>query len=76
MLVVVVSFSFAACSSDQLRDLNYGTDAGVGFVPPDGSLKADLAPDTSEVAPDTTTALDGESEAGQASADSSAAGDG
>ena len=73
MLVLVVILAFAACSSDELRDMNYGTDAGVGFIPPDGSLKADLAVDAPEVTLDATTALDGESEVGEASVDSSAA---
>ena len=37
-LIVAMGLGLAACSSsDGQRDMNYGTDVAVGFVPPDGA---------------------------------------
>ena len=36
------------CSSDEPRDMNYGTDAGLGYEPPDAPVRTDAAPDDSE----------------------------
>jgi hypothetical protein len=55
---------FSACSSSHPRDINYGTDAGVGFVP------VDVGPSL-----DTSSALDGSagSESGASESAASAA---
>ncbi|MBN2576992.1 MAG: hypothetical protein JXP73_20690 [Deltaproteobacteria bacterium] len=55
-LAVAANSLLPACSSGDLRDMNYGTDAGQGFVPPDTGPRADLPPDTPA---DQTAALDG-----------------
>ena len=53
-LVASVPLLLAGCSSSQPRDINYGTDVGVGYVPPD-------APATSVDAQsvDSTNVIDG-----------------
>jgi hypothetical protein len=49
-----------SCSSSHLRDLNYGTDAGVGFVPPDAATTLrDVAQDVREAAVEPVASVDG-----------------
>jgi hypothetical protein len=52
-LLAASALIFSACSSSHPRDIHYGTDAGLDFVPLDGAI-------------DTTSAIDGSggSEAG------------
>jgi len=48
-LIVAMGLCLPACpSSEGRRDMNYGTDVAVGFVPPDGATRtsADAALDT------------------------------
>jgi hypothetical protein len=47
-----------ACSSSQSRDVNYGTDAGLGFVPPDAPPRNDAAPAKAEVSGEAAAPLD------------------
>lgn len=53
-VAVAVGLCLVACSSsDGRRDINYGTDVAVGFVPPDGAVAiADAAPDVLREAAD------------------------
>ena len=44
-LAAAASLLLPACSSSGPRDMNYGTDAGLGYVPPDVGARADSAPD-------------------------------
>jgi hypothetical protein len=57
----LASLFCSGCSSEGPRDLNYGTDAGLGYVPPDAPVRADAAPDRSEAAAETDAGLDGAS---------------
>jgi hypothetical protein len=41
-LAASVALLLSGCSSSSPRDLNYGNDTGVGFVPPDGGPSATL----------------------------------
>jgi hypothetical protein len=48
-LVAIAMVAGLACSSEDRRDQNYGTDLGVGWVPADGSayVPRDAGPDAS-----------------------------
>jgi hypothetical protein len=37
--VAYTAFVLAGCSSSPPRDLNYGTDVGAGYIPPDATAK-------------------------------------
>ena len=74
-LALLPALALSGCSSSQRRDQNYGTDAGTDFQIPDaagfpsqlpdsaevdgGSLDAQAALSTAEVAPDTGFEVDG-----------------
>jgi hypothetical protein len=74
-LAFAASLLFGGCSEEQHRDVNYGTDAGVGFVPPDAAPRADTSPDRGDLAPDGASANEGDvSDAGDADDASSEAG--
>jgi hypothetical protein len=38
----VMTLMLSGCSPDQPRDINYGTDVGVGFFPPDAGAFKDV----------------------------------
>jgi hypothetical protein len=46
LLLASALLSFSACSSSEPRDLNFGTDAGLGWIPPDASAADDVAQGT------------------------------
>jgi hypothetical protein len=62
-LAALAGLLLFGCSSSTRRDQWYGTDAAVGFVPPDvgprADTKPDTKPDTSDVAVDQATVPDG-----------------
>jgi hypothetical protein len=61
-LVAVASLLLAGCSSSGPRDINYGTDVALGYVPPDAAAAvspADVPLDTHEVSADLTAVADG-----------------
>jgi hypothetical protein len=65
---VAVVFALAAlpllgCSSSQPRDINYGTDAGLGFVPPEGGT-TNSAPDGVQVDTASADTMNGADAAG------------
>jgi hypothetical protein len=74
-LLAASALLFSACSSSHPRDINYGTDADLDFVPPDGGTGSSIDTDN------TSGAIDGSlgSEAGafdaSASNESNDAGD-
>jgi hypothetical protein len=49
-LAVAAGLLLPACSSSGPRDMNYGTDAGLGFVPPDVGPRPDVAPAAKDTA--------------------------
>ena len=52
-LVAVASFLLAGCGSSGPRDMNYGTDVALGYIPPDsGPDTADGARNVGEVSAD------------------------
>jgi len=60
-LVTSAALLLSGCSSSSPRDINYGTDVGVGYVPPDvapTTTAYDAAIDT-EITVDTANAVDG-----------------
>jgi hypothetical protein len=63
-LLAASALLFSACSSSHPRDINYGTDAGLDFVPPDGGASPSI---------DTSGTIDGSvgSEAGASNAPAS-----
>jgi hypothetical protein len=67
VLLAASALIFSACSSSHPRDINYGTDAGLDFVPPDGGTSPSI---------DTSSGIDSsvgsESGASAASADGGA----
>jgi hypothetical protein len=42
-LLAALALLFSACSSSHPRDINYGTDAGLGFVPLDVGTSVDTS---------------------------------
>ena len=60
-LVAVASLLPAGCSSSGPRDINYGTDVALGYVPPDAAAvsPADVPLYTHEVSADLTAVADG-----------------
>jgi hypothetical protein len=72
-LLACGSLILSGCSSKQPRDINYGTDVGVGYVPPDssssttseagsseaGTSEAGASDASVEVAADASQAVDG-----------------
>jgi hypothetical protein len=60
-LIAVASLCLAACSSSRPRDQWYGTDAGLGYVPPDGGRVShtDLGPGVDGGAVDLAATVDG-----------------
>ena len=61
-LIVAMGLCLPACpSSDGRRDMNYGTDVAVGFVPPDGatSRSTDAALDMAPSVDGAAAGLDG-----------------
>ena len=58
-LVTSATLFLSGCSSSQPRDINYGTDVGVGYVPPD---VASTSPDSATIdagnSADSTDAMD------------------
>jgi len=61
-LIVAMGLCLPACSSsDGRRDMNYGTDVAVGFVPPDGATRpsADAALDMAPSVDGAAAGLDG-----------------
>ena len=60
-LIAVASLFFTACSSSRPRDQWYGTDAGLGYVPPDGGRVShtDLGPGVDGGAVDLAATVDG-----------------
>jgi len=71
-LVTSAALFFTGCSSSQPRDLNYGTDVGLGYVPPDvgptvteagageagGSAESGSAVEAGETANDAASSVD------------------
>jgi hypothetical protein len=43
---IAASLLLVSCSSSNVQDMNKGTDAAVGFVPPDAGPRADTALDS------------------------------
>ena len=63
-LLAASALLFSACSSSHPRDIHWGTDAGLDFVPPDGGASPSI---------DTSGTIDGSggSEAGASNASAS-----
>lgn len=59
-VLIASALLFSACSSKNPRDINYGTDAGADFVPPDASdNSSDSSSGTIDGALDTEGSSDG-----------------
>jgi hypothetical protein len=60
-LVTSAALLLSGCTSSKPRDINYGTDVGLGFVPPDVAPKTTTYDAATEagIAVDSTSAVDG-----------------
>jgi hypothetical protein len=57
-LAALAGVHLFGCSSKGPQDKNLGTDAGLGFVPPDVPIRTDTAPDRAEAAASESAGLD------------------
>jgi hypothetical protein len=57
-LAALAGVHLFGCSSKGPQDMNLGTDAGLGFVPPDVPIRTDTAPDSAEAAAAESAGLD------------------